>query len=139
MRVFLLTLITIYQRYISPYKGFCCAYRVHTGHQSCSQLGFRAIRRFGVQAGFAILRQRTYLCGVVHRRYAISYKRPHRAQRGDCDLGCGGFEGCDFDLPHEKSCDFFGDCCSSSGSCDWPEKKRNKEERYIYIPPNSKN
>ena len=132
MRAFALVAIAFYQRFISPYKGFCCAYRIHTGRHSCSALGSRAIRRFGVLAGFAILRQRTYLCGVAHRRYSPPHKRPHRAQRGDCDIPCDF----DVDLPSGKSCSSFDSCCDGAG-CDWPDKKRNKneKERYIYIPP----
>ncbi len=135
MRAFILAAITLYQRYISPYKGFCCAYRVHTGRHSCSALGFRAIQRFGVLGGMAILRQRAYLCGVSHRRFSQPHKRPHRTQRGDCDLPCDF----DFDLPNGKSCSSFNGCCDGA-SCDWPDKKRNKkeEERYIYIPPKGK-
>jgi len=44
MRKLVLAAITGYQTYLSPYKGFCCAYRVHTGRKSCSALGFRAVR-----------------------------------------------------------------------------------------------
>lgn len=32
-----------YQRYISPYKGFCCAHRVLTGEDSCSEFAKQAI------------------------------------------------------------------------------------------------
>ncbi len=88
MRVLILAAITFYQRYLSPYKGFCCAYRQHTRGQSCSQLGFRAIRRYGVISGLGILRQRTQLCGEAYKRHAPLYKRPLRAQRGDCDFPC---------------------------------------------------
>ena len=45
------TAIGAYQRYLSPYKGFCCAYRAHTGRASCSALGARVIRRHGLLAG----------------------------------------------------------------------------------------
>jgi len=30
-----LILITAYQRWISPFKGYSCAYRVHAGGKSC--------------------------------------------------------------------------------------------------------
>jgi putative component of membrane protein insertase Oxa1/YidC/SpoIIIJ protein YidD len=46
-RAFLLA-IGLYQKYLSPHKGFCCAYRTHTGRAGCSALGFRAVRRYGV-------------------------------------------------------------------------------------------
>ena len=68
MRRFLLAAIRAYQRYISPYKGFSCAYREHTGHASCSTFGFRAVRKFGVFRGLIMQRERTSLCGVAQRR-----------------------------------------------------------------------
>ncbi|MBI1892088.1 MAG: membrane protein insertion efficiency factor YidD [Burkholderiales bacterium] len=86
MRNFTLTVIRFYQRFLSPYKGFSCAYRIHTGHSSCSALGYRAIQIHGVLGGLIILRERMYLCGIAHRRYAPPKMRPYRKQRGDCDL-----------------------------------------------------
>lgn len=140
-----------YQRFLSPYKGFCCAYRSHTGRCSCSTLGFRAVRRYGTLRGLAVLRRRMYLCGVAHRRYApmpTRPARPPRAQRGDCacdlpcDFGGGGASGA-------------GDCdagdvlngCSNCQGCDWPSSSKRKErdyrryhrdaknERHVYVPP----
>jgi putative component of membrane protein insertase Oxa1/YidC/SpoIIIJ protein YidD len=130
MRTVVLAAIVAYQRCLSPYKGFCCAYRLHTGRQSCSALGFRAVRRYGVLVGFTVLRRRTYLCGVVHRRYCNFRSRARHLQNGFCDVGC--------DLP----CDVSGlDGCLSIGDvascCDWPTRNRkgNDQEEYVYIPP----
>ncbi|WP_410499422.1 membrane protein insertion efficiency factor YidD [Chitinibacter sp. S2-10] len=101
-----LLLIRIYQRYISPYKGFHCAYRCHTGRASCSALGYRVIRRFGAVGGIALLRMRLKRCSDIH---AISMPpRPWRYQRGDCDPGC------------DPDCLDFFDCCS----CDWPSRSK---------------
>ena len=147
MRKLALAAIQIYKRHISPRKGFCCAYRAHTGRQSCSTLGFRAIRRFGFFNGMQLLRRRTYLCGVAHRRYGGHIRNHWRKQSGHCDLG-----GCD--LPADMSChfpDFHHSCsftdvlsgCSNigtcdCGSCDWPFRRKGKkdEELYVRIPPN---
>ena len=142
MRQLALATITAYQRYLSPYKGFGCAYRIHTGHASCSLLGYRVIRRYGVIAGIALLRRRTYLCGVAHRRYSTAYQRPHRAQRGDCDLGCDLPCDFNFDLPSSKSCSSLSDfssCCDCGGG-DGSDKKRKSSgpEKYVYIPPNTR-
>lgn len=128
MRFLMLGLIRAYQRYISPYKGFCCAYHVHIGWASCSTLGYRAIRRYGGLIGLAILRKRLNRCGVVQRRYAPAHRHPFPYQRGDCDIGC--------DLPCDSPLDWLDAC--DCGSCDWPErkrKKRRKGENEIYIPP----
>ncbi|WP_420851662.1 membrane protein insertion efficiency factor YidD [Propionivibrio soli] len=136
MRRVVLSVIAGYQRYVSPHKGFCCAYRVHTGRKSCSVLGFRAVRRYGVLTGLAILKRRTYLCGVAHRRFSKQHPRGFRSQQGFCDVGC------DFpcDIPSLDGClslSDFANCCDF-GSCDWPSRhKGNQEgEQYVHIPPN---
>lgn len=139
MKQLALAMISAYQRYVSPHKGFCCAYRVHTGRKSCSVLGFRAIRRYGLIRGVAVLRRRTYLCGVAHRRYASPRKHVFHAQRGFCDIGC------DFpcDLPSTDGCPLIGDCLKycDCGGCDWSsnDKKKRSEERYVHIPPHGRN
>ena len=139
MRQALLIAIRAYQRYISPHKGFCCAYRDHTGGPSCSAFGYRAVRRYGVFTGLALVGQRTYRCGVVHRRYRLQPVLAHHSQRGVCDVGC--------DLPCDGGCDgpggggfskFFDflSCCDI-GSCDRSDRKRKprEDEKYVYIPP----
>jgi putative component of membrane protein insertase Oxa1/YidC/SpoIIIJ protein YidD len=135
IRNLILTAITFYQRYLSPHKGFCCAYRVRTGRSSCSVLGFRAVRRYGVFTGLGVLKRRTYLCGVAHRRYSLPQSRIFHAQRGFCDVGC------DFpcEIPSFDSGASLSDCsvCGDCGSCDWPSRNRKKQEneKYLYIPP----
>ena len=130
MRHILLALIRGYQKYLSPHKGFCCAYRQHTGRGSCSALGYRAVRRFGVFGGLALIRRRTYLCGVAHRRNTPRRMPAYPLQRGSCDADC--------DFPGGggllKVCNLasFCDC----GSCDWsdPKRKPSKKEKAVYIP-----
>jgi putative component of membrane protein insertase Oxa1/YidC/SpoIIIJ protein YidD len=134
MRRVVLAAIAGYQRHISPHKGFCCAYRAHTGHKSCSVLGFRAVRRFGVLTGLAILKRRTYLCGVAHRRFSKPRSRSLHSQQGFCDIGC------DFpcDVPSLDSCSSLSDfaSCCDCGSCDWLSRKKKQEsEQYVYVPP----
>jgi putative component of membrane protein insertase Oxa1/YidC/SpoIIIJ protein YidD len=133
MRRLLLWAIHFYKRFISPHKGFGCAYRVQTGRASCSTLGYRAIRHHGVLPGLSVLRRRTYLCGVAHRRHA-PYRRPLAAQRGDCDPGCDLPCGHDCHLPGADALSDLADCCD----CDWPkrkDKRRREKERSVYIPP----
>ena len=110
-----LAAIGVYQRYVSPHKGFCCAYRAHTGRASCSALGARAIRRHGLLAGCVLLRRRLKRCGDVYRHHHPSGPRPRAAQRGDCDISC--------DLPGD-GCDGSDVCdvCDGCGSCDGPSR-----------------
>lgn len=138
MRRLVLAAIRCYQRYVSPHKGYGCAYRMHTGRHGCSALGYRAVRRFGALGGLKVLRRRLYLCGVAYRRHAEFPRRPHRYQRGDCDPGCA--VPCDFDLPSGRTCSTVADVaqCLDCGSCDWPERKKRKtRDQDVYIPPQS--
>jgi len=133
--------ICVYKRYLSPYKGFVCAYRIHTGGSSCSTLGLRAIRRYGVLRGIGLLRERTYLCGVAQRRFgAARTLRPRVHQRGDCDPGCAP----DCDLFSGGTSNKIGDAlsCCSCGCDGWGNKKkaprqskrRKLEERAVHLP-----
>lgn len=139
MRSVVLAAITAYQRYVSPYKGFSCAYRRHTGRSSCSKLGYRAVRRLGVVTGLAVLRRRLDRCREAHQRHSLSRRRPHRSERGDCD--CALDLPCEFggDLPRGRFWSWLGDfaSCCDCGSCDWPRRKRtaDEDERRRYLPP----
>ncbi len=141
MKGFALALISGYRRYVSPRKGFCCAYSVHTGGATCSALGYRAIRMKGVVSGIAILRERLFLCGLAHRRFGPKHVRRQVRQRGDCDVGS-------FDSPCDG--DGAGDCgggrgrsfnCLDGLTCDWPssDKKEKRRKRKsgseIHLPP----
>jgi putative component of membrane protein insertase Oxa1/YidC/SpoIIIJ protein YidD len=115
-----LAAIGLYQRFLSPHKGFCCAYAAHTGHASCSVLGYRAIRRFGLWQGIAVLDQRLNRCGLAARRARrIAPAGPLRQQAGSisCDLPC-------------DACDVL-DCASD---CDWRRRKR-RDDGTVVIPP----
>lgn len=137
MRFLALFIIKLYQKYISPYKGFSCAYRLHTSRSSCSKLGYRAIRRYGLISGVNLLNQRTYLCSVAYRRFSHFSAKSLTKQRGDCDPG--GDLPCDGDcgFPEAKNifeyCDI-SDCCD----CDWRKRKKRNHEDNIYLPPKNK-
>jgi putative component of membrane protein insertase Oxa1/YidC/SpoIIIJ protein YidD len=134
-RLAALAAIRGYQRFISPHKGFACAWRVHTGGASCSALGLRVIRRHGLWRGLQLLRERTYRCGVAHRRCGHA-SRPGIsalvAQRGSCD-------GCDVgDCPLDfGDCCDLSDCCDGCGDCDRSKRsdKRKRRDANQYIPP----
>jgi uncharacterized protein len=141
MRLFVLALIRLYQRYLSPYKGFGCAYRVHTGRASCSVLGYRAVRHHGVLAGLGLTRRRTALCAVAHRRFAGAV-RALQPQRGVCDLSCDLPCHCDGAWPDGHLFDKVGDwlSCCDCASCDWPSRRRTtrEQEAAVYLPPRRK-
>ena len=54
--------IGAYQRYVSPHKGFGCAWRAHTGGPSCSAWGRRVMGRFGWVMGWALLMRQFRRC-----------------------------------------------------------------------------
>ncbi|MFZ4875510.1 membrane protein insertion efficiency factor YidD [Janthinobacterium sp. Mn2066] len=122
-----LWVIRAYQRHLSPYKGFSCAYRVLTGRDSCSGYGYRAIARHGLITGWALLRRRLHACGTRHREHLAQHPSTfmtarHRAQAGFCDLpttDCG-----------DCSCDW-GDALDLL-SCDWPHRKSATPWRNSY-------
>ncbi|WP_412478269.1 membrane protein insertion efficiency factor YidD [Azonexus sp. IMCC34839] len=129
LRKLALAAIQFYQRHISPYKGFCCAYRFHTGRVSCSQLGYRAISRLGLWRGLIVLRRRLIRCGITHRRYQQAKFRPlDQAGFCDCDLPCNVDAGSACELAANLPCD-----CGA----DWSRKNDKAAERYVHIPPNS--
>lgn len=143
-----LVAIRAYQRYLSPYKGFVCSYRLHTGRDSCSAYGYRVIARHGLRRGLGLLARRMGECGEQHRLHAPqrrSIAHAHaqtglRHQAGYCDLPCD--LPCDLDDGKAAgraawraagcACEMAPDC-----SCDlvdhwldkWREKRRERRAR----------
>jgi putative component of membrane protein insertase Oxa1/YidC/SpoIIIJ protein YidD len=135
MKKLALAFIRFYQRHISPYKGFCCAYRACTGHASCSALGYRAISRFGLMQGVGILRQRLHKCGVAYRRHSVRSPRLQR-QAGFCDLSCD--LPCDVDFG-DLACDVLSNCGSPCDGGSWGNSRKDRrKDKYVHIPPNIK-
>lgn len=145
MKSIALAAIALYRRHLSPRKGFSCAYRVHTGRDSCSAYGQRVIERYGLRTGLALLRRRMVACGAQHRRHrpqqtsgVVAPRRAaprHGLQAGFCDLP--GDVSCEI-----PSCDLsLGETlgsCADCASCDWPFHRRKRDrDRYVDIRPNS--
>lgn len=66
-----------YQRYVSPYKGFSCAHRVHAGGASCSQFAKQVFARFGMTLGFVLMVRRFRKCAASARLNAmVSQQEP---------------------------------------------------------------
>ena len=61
------SLISFYQRYISPHKGFRCAHRVYHGGQSCSGYAKTVVQQHGLGAAIPLIRQRFSACGQAAR------------------------------------------------------------------------
>jgi uncharacterized protein len=138
MRALAVPAIRLYQKHISPYKGFACPYRVHLGRASCSNLGLRAIRRYGLVAGIRVLRRRLALCHVAHTRHGPA-SRAKQSGSAPCDLPCDLSCAPDCDVPDCGKALRHVSCCDGC-SCDWPDKRRRRrrdEQKYVYLPPQS--
>ena len=123
-----------YQRYLSPYKGFCCAYRVCHGGESCSQFVRNSILQYGAFAAYGVSRRRLRDCkqaaailreqsGLPKRtvwRRTPRRPRPSACGPGDCGgpvadfcacemLDCGSTMACD--ACSVGACDLFGGGC----------------------------
>lgn len=101
--------IILYQKYISPYKGFSCAHRISLGSGTgCSGYAKKVFARYGLIKGYALLQRRFYDCRW--HSLALQQKRParhgyHKYQGGvldACDVlsACDGCHAPDCDLPH---------------------------------------
>lgn len=73
--------ITGYQRHLSPRKGFSCAYRVHTGGESCSQYVKRVLLEEGLVGAPAKTRARFAACQEAH--LALRAQAAQGVQFGD--------------------------------------------------------
>ncbi|TVR46941.1 MAG: membrane protein insertion efficiency factor YidD [Planctomycetota bacterium] len=96
-------LITLYQRHLSPYKGYRCGYAALTGSCSCSQFAQAALRRYGWAWGLRLIRDRLRRCSElvlehrgsikVRRRYLRLRNSRREAQGKNGDI-CGGTIAC---------------------------------------------
>ena len=106
-------LIRCYQRYVSPYKGFCCAYRAHKGRDSCSQFASRAIRRGGLATGLRLTLRRFDRCKWAS--HVLEYDRAKRRRdRRERPLWC--VNGCN---PGWDTADDVA-CCAAEGCLELP-------------------
>ena len=94
MKQLALLAITGYKRYISPYKGFSCAHRVHLNGDSCSTFAFNAINDHGLFTGLIMTKARLRECGEVYRANLPQQKCVPKGQAGfvDCDCDCGSMD-----------------------------------------------
>lgn len=117
--------IALYQRHVSPRKGYRCALHASGAGRSCSAYGYRAIARAGLFKGCSLLRRRFDACARA-ARVARSIAKPSaplrlrpgtRHQRGECDVGdCSGCV---------DGLDAFS-CVSDACECDWPWRRRDE-------------
>jgi putative component of membrane protein insertase Oxa1/YidC/SpoIIIJ protein YidD len=85
--------IGAYQRYLSPYKGFCCAYRAHTGKRSCSSYGRAIVQKLGLFAFLTALPRQFERCKLAYQKLLASRalmsanastSNPKKKKNSDC-------------------------------------------------------
>ena len=109
--------IELYQRQLSPRKGFCCAYRRLHNAESCSAYVKRVVQEEGVWRAALMARQRLRDCRAASR----TLPQNNDKKRGR-DTTCGESVpseawclGCDM-LANTPDCLAGVDC----GACLWP-------------------
>ena len=63
-------MIVLYQRHVSPRKGFGCPMRVLRGRYSCAEFARRAVGRVGVVRLLLLMRRRFAQCAAARRAAA---------------------------------------------------------------------
>lgn len=88
LKLLALAAIRFYQRYLSPLKGYSCAYRVYAKGCSCSAFGHQAIQKHGLAKGLFLLRRRMDKCAwhyIQHTSKLQSRTAYQMSQGGFCD------------------------------------------------------
>jgi putative component of membrane protein insertase Oxa1/YidC/SpoIIIJ protein YidD len=117
-----LAMIGLYQRFISPHKGFRCAHSVQTGRRGCSALGARAIRRHGLWNGLGVLGCRLDACALSHETLQATRHSPRlHPQSGLCDFDCGGAD-C-------NACDVADCACDALDCADCVDRRKRCSRR----------
>ncbi|MCC7643806.1 MULTISPECIES: membrane protein insertion efficiency factor YidD [unclassified Janthinobacterium] len=115
--------IRAYQRHLSPWKGFRCAYRVLTGRDSCSAYGYRVIERHGLRTGLPLLQRRLRACGERHRQHRELHPQARRSGRRQAQAGY-----CDCDVPmFDCACD----CADVASLADCSRPGRGKKPTWF--------
>ena len=110
-------LIGIYQRYLSPRKGFRCAYRARNKRRaSCSQFARRAMERVGVLPGVRLLQRRFDKCRRAKQviDYGSPKPREERARQNSAGSATDCVSGCD-PIPVDY-CDGIGAAADVAGN-----------------------
>jgi len=91
MRSLVLVAISVYKKYVSPFKGFRCAYGVLHGGNSCSTEIYELINKHGVLKGIPLAKVQLKRCTAAYKILS-SEKEDETGESGenknpeDCDL-----------------------------------------------------
>ena len=108
MRAFCIFLIALYQKYISPYKGFRCAYGCYYHTKSCSAIIKHIIATQGLIAGWPLIRQQFVACRLAYEALQQDdNNRNNRRRRPNRQRPCSRRDACECstDILPEVPCD----------------------------------
>ena len=86
-----LFLIFIYQKHLSPRKGYCCAYGALYNNGSCSERVALIIENHGILNGWSMIKNQFVLCSEAYE--TIKEKKKHKKKKED--NWCHPFDACD--------------------------------------------
>ncbi|MBN2768713.1 MAG: membrane protein insertion efficiency factor YidD [Campylobacterales bacterium] len=86
-------LINFYQRYISPHKGYRCAYRVYTGDVSCSEYAKISIQKNGVFRAYPLIKEQFAKCKCAHEALKKEKETETEKKKNSSDT-CGSGVDC---------------------------------------------
>lgn len=130
-----LWLIRFYQKYISPRKGYRCAYSVEYGGPGCSGAVKSIISEHGLFSGWPLIQERFDNCRDANEKRKKRRVGCDASSRANVCVDCGDI-GCDSDVirsttylkpcEHADRCDIFGTIrpathfksCENSGKCN---------------------
>lgn len=116
-----LYIIKFYQRYISPKKGYCCAYGSLYNDGSCSEIVSSIIKEKGLISGWSHIKNQFILCSEAYEIIKKENKDKVKKKKKDNDW-CHPLDACDVFTcipvpkswckgnPADSSCDLPCDC-----------------------------
>ena len=112
-------LITLYQKYISPHKGYCCAYSSFYKKDSCSKSIKKIIINKGIVRGWSDIKGQFEACSLAYEKIQNENKKDKNKKKKDKDSWCD-FSPCEaINCIPTKFCKGKSDC-GTDGGCDLP-------------------
>ena len=81
--------IVLYQKHISPHKGYCCAYRYYTGEDSCSEYTKNMIIKLGFFKSIPYFFSRIKECKNVYLMNEHKTDTKKNEKVDICNEACG--------------------------------------------------
>jgi len=130
MKIIYRFMIGLYQKYLSPRKGYRCAYSLEHGGSGCSGAVLNILETHGLFRGWSLIKHRFHECSEAAEKRKKRKKEgsgscpdcstvDNACEGANCGLGCAnGAKKCDLpDMPDCGSCDCGGLSLAHSDDC----------------------